>query len=80
LENFKKLEGKLEFHKNKCHPGDVPGTRRQCAKATDKCTQGVAGWPGFMLVWPMAPCTRVYMRWGRPRRWRLNHMAGRTCG
>jgi hypothetical protein len=28
LENFKKLQGNLEFHQNKCHPRDVPDTRR----------------------------------------------------
>jgi hypothetical protein len=34
-EHFKKLQGNLEFHQNKCHPGGVPGTR-QCAKAVDQ--------------------------------------------
>jgi hypothetical protein len=67
----------LEFHQNKCHPEDVPDTRRQCAKATDWWAQGVAGWPnpladrpGFMSVWPEASWTCVYMRRGRPRQWR----------
>jgi hypothetical protein len=27
LEHFKKLQGHLEFHENKCHPGGVPDTR-----------------------------------------------------
>jgi hypothetical protein len=35
LEHFKKLQRNLEFHKNKYHPGDVPDTRRKCAKATN---------------------------------------------
>jgi hypothetical protein len=84
-----KLQGNLEFHQNKCHPGDVPNMRRQCAKAADQWNQGVAGQlnllagrPGFMLVWPTTSCTRVYTRRGRPRRWRksveaVNHMGGR---
>jgi hypothetical protein len=37
-------------------------------------TSGPRGWsaslPGFMSVWPVASCTRVYTRRGRPRRWR----------
>jgi hypothetical protein len=67
---FKKLEGKLVLHQNKCHPRDVPDTRRQCAKVTDQWAQGVTSWPGFVSVWPAALCTRVSMRRGRPRRWR----------
>jgi hypothetical protein len=43
LENLKKLQGKLEFHKNKCHHRNAPDTRRQCAKATNQWIQGVAG-------------------------------------
>jgi hypothetical protein len=35
LEHFKKSQGNLEFHQNRCHPRDVPDTRRQCARATD---------------------------------------------
>jgi hypothetical protein len=35
LEHFKKLQGNLEFHQNKYHPGDVPDTRRHCAKTAD---------------------------------------------
>jgi hypothetical protein len=35
LEHFKKLHGKLEFHRNECHPGNAPNMRRQCAMATD---------------------------------------------
>jgi hypothetical protein len=70
LEHFRKLQENLLFHKNKCHPGDVPDLRRQCAKAANQWAQGVAGRPGFMSVWPVASWTRVYMRKGRPRRWR----------
>jgi hypothetical protein len=43
LEHFKKLQGNLKFHQNKCHPGDVPDMRRQCAKVADQWAQGVAG-------------------------------------
>jgi hypothetical protein len=43
LEHFKKLQGNLEFHQNKCHPRDLNDTRRQCAKAADQWAQGVAG-------------------------------------
>jgi hypothetical protein len=42
LEHFKKLQGKLEFHQNKGHPGNAPDMRRQCAKATDPWAYGVA--------------------------------------
>jgi hypothetical protein len=42
LENFKKLQGNLKCHQNKCHPGNVPDTRRQCAKAID---QWAKEWP-----------------------------------
>jgi hypothetical protein len=45
--------------------------------AAEQWAQGVAnqlnhlaGRPGFLSVWPAASCTRVYMRRGRPRRWR----------
>jgi hypothetical protein len=43
--HFKKLQGNLEFHQNKCHPRNVPDTRRQCAKATDQWAQAVASQP-----------------------------------
>jgi hypothetical protein len=36
LEHFMKLQGNLEFQQNKCHHGDVPDRRRQCAKAADQ--------------------------------------------
>jgi hypothetical protein len=36
LEHFKKLQGKLEFHPNKCHHENAPDMRRQCVKATDQ--------------------------------------------
>jgi hypothetical protein len=45
LEHFKKLQENFEFHQNKCHPGDVPDTRRQCANATNQWAQGVASRP-----------------------------------
>jgi hypothetical protein len=35
LEHFKKLQGNVEFYKNRCHPGNAPYTRRPCAKATN---------------------------------------------
>jgi hypothetical protein len=44
LEHFIKLQGNLEFHQNKCHPGSVPDMR-QCAKAADQWAQGVVGRP-----------------------------------
>jgi hypothetical protein len=50
LEHFKKLQENLEFHQNKCHPGDVPDTRRQCAKVTNQWTQGVADCPARFYV------------------------------
>jgi hypothetical protein len=43
LDHFKKSQRNLEFQQNKCYPGDVPDTKRQCAKATDQWDQGVAG-------------------------------------
>jgi hypothetical protein len=42
---FKKSQGNLKFHQNKCHPGDVRDKRRQYAKVTDQWAQGVAGRP-----------------------------------
>jgi hypothetical protein len=36
LKHFKKLQGNLEFHQNKTHPGGVPDMRRQCEKAADQ--------------------------------------------
>jgi hypothetical protein len=68
LEHFKKLKGNLEFHQNKGHLWDVPDMRRQCAKATDQRTQGVAGQPTFMLVQTKTSWIRVYTRKGRPMR------------
>jgi hypothetical protein len=50
LEHFKKLQGNLEFHQNKCRPGDVPDTRRQCAKAANQWAQGVPGRPAKFYV------------------------------
>jgi hypothetical protein len=38
--------------------------------AADQWAQGVASRLGFMSVGPAASCTRVYMRRGRPKRWR----------
>jgi hypothetical protein len=35
LEHFKKLQGNVEFYKNKCHPRNALDMRRLCAKATD---------------------------------------------
>jgi hypothetical protein len=45
LEHFKKLQENLEFNQNKCHPGNVPDTRRQCAMAASQWAQGVVGRP-----------------------------------
>jgi hypothetical protein len=67
LEHFKKSQGNLEFHQNKCHTGDVRDTRRQCAKDTDQWAQGVAGRPAFESVWTKTSWTRVYTR--RERLW-----------
>jgi hypothetical protein len=52
LEHFKKLQENLEFHQNKCHLGNVPNTRRQCAKATDQWAYRVAGRPNPLTDWP----------------------------
>jgi hypothetical protein len=30
----------------------------------------LVGRPGFMSVWPVVSCTRVYSKRGRPRWWR----------
>jgi hypothetical protein len=35
----------MELHQNKCHPGGVPGTRMQGAKAADQWAQGVTSRP-----------------------------------
>jgi hypothetical protein len=50
FEHFKKSQGNLEFHQNKCHLGDVLDTKRQCAKATNQWAQRVAGRPNPMAV------------------------------
>jgi hypothetical protein len=67
LEYFKKLQGNLKFHQNKCHPGDAPNMRRQCAKAANQWAQGVTGQPN-----PLA---------GRPARFYvgLAHSFVHTC-
>jgi hypothetical protein len=54
LEHLKQLQGKLKFHQNKCHHGNAPDTRRQCAKSTDQWAQGVAGRPA-----PLCSLSRV---------------------
>jgi hypothetical protein len=54
LEHLKQLQGKLEFHRNKCHHGNAPHTRRQCAKSTDQWAQGVASRPA-----PLCSLSRV---------------------
>jgi hypothetical protein len=41
LEHFKKLQRNLEFHQNKCHPGNVPDMMRPCARPL---TSGPRGW------------------------------------
>jgi hypothetical protein len=46
LEHFKKLQGNLEFHQNKCHHSGVPDSRRHCAKAAD-CS---LSWVGFVVI------------------------------
>jgi hypothetical protein len=88
LKHFKKLQENLEFHQNKCHPRDVPDTRRQCAKATDQWARGVAGRPGFMSVWPTSSCTCVYTRRGSQvvekvgggqTTWSVGHVARPAC-
>jgi hypothetical protein len=60
LEHFKKLQGKMEFHQNKCHPGNAPDTRRQCAKATDQWAQWVAGRPNSLADWPHFAASRGF--------------------
>jgi hypothetical protein len=70
LEHFKKPQGNLEFHQNKCYSGDIPNTKRQCAKAADQWAHGVACRPTFVSVWPEASWTRVYTTRGRLWQWR----------
>jgi hypothetical protein len=70
LEHFKKSQGNLEFHQNKCHPGDVRDRRRECAKTTDQWAQGVAGQPAFVSVRTKTSWTCVYTRRERLWRWR----------
>jgi hypothetical protein len=70
LEHFKKLQGNLEFHQNKCHPRDVHDMRRHVQRPLTSGPRGVAGRPCFISVWPAASCARVYKRRGRPRQWR----------
>jgi hypothetical protein len=43
LEQFRKLQGNLEFYQNKSHPENAPDTRRLCAKAINVWAQWVAG-------------------------------------
>jgi hypothetical protein len=50
LEHLKKLQGNLEFQQNKCHPGDVPDTRRHCANTVVQWALGVAGRPTRFCV------------------------------
>jgi hypothetical protein len=60
LEHFKKLQGKLQFHQNKCHPEGVTDTRRKCAKAADQWAQGVASQPN---PWPAGPTLQPFACW-----------------
>jgi hypothetical protein len=46
--HFKKLQAKLEFHQNKCHPRNRPDMRRQCPMATDQWAQGEFDRPHFV--------------------------------
>jgi hypothetical protein len=82
LEHFKKLQGKLEFHQNKCHHGNAPDTRRQCAKATDQWAQGVAGRPNSQVAGPtLCALQEAVTRnlklevGGSQTRWPASHMA-----
>jgi hypothetical protein len=79
LEHFKILQGKLEFHQNKCHSGNAPNTGRQCVKANDQWAQGVAGWPHFAASRRLA--SRVRSQGGGNKeskvesQWKLNSVA-----
>jgi hypothetical protein len=67
-----------ERHRTPTTLPQLPTMRRTAGPLSSALTaQGVAGrpnplagWPGFMSVWPTASCTHVYTRRGRPRRWR----------
>jgi hypothetical protein len=52
LEHFKKLQGNLEFHQNKCHPGDVHDMRRHVQRAL---TSGPRGWPAGHVLYRFGP-------------------------
>jgi hypothetical protein len=62
LEHFKKLQGNLELHQNKCHSGGVPDMRKQCAKAADQSAQGVAN---GQTAWAAGPTLQPFMGWLR---------------
>jgi hypothetical protein len=49
LEHFKKLQGNLEFYKNKCHPGSLL-TRGSSVQMP--LTSGPRGWPAGQTPWP----------------------------
>jgi hypothetical protein len=68
---------KLTKCENHHHQGSVFDTWTEWIKPQAERAQGPTGWPYslaglscFMLVWPTASRTRVYMRSRRPRRWR----------
>jgi hypothetical protein len=63
LEHFYKLQGNLEFHQNKCHLEAVPNTRRQCAKATDQWTQGVAPTIQPLMGWLRGDTLQEAIEW-----------------
>jgi hypothetical protein len=61
---------KLTKCQNHHHHGGVFDTWIRWAKPQDEWAQGLVDQQVFKSVWPMASWTRVYMRRGRPRRWR----------
>jgi hypothetical protein len=61
---------KLTKCQNHHHHGGVFDTWTEWARPQAERAKGSAGRPGLKSVPPVASCTRVYTRRGRPRRWR----------
>jgi hypothetical protein len=76
-----KLQGNLEFHQNKCHPG-MYLTRGGSVERP--LTSGPRGWPASQVLCRFGPwlCAHVSTREGEGQgggesQWRPNHMASR---
>jgi hypothetical protein len=81
---FKKLQRKLEFHRNKCHPGNAHDTRRQCTKAIDQWAQRVAS--RVHLAASCGLASRARSSGGGTKefevrsQWKRDSVATRSCG